>query len=421
MDTKTGYQKVSSYEGKIGEIKKIVLLYSGGLDTSVMLKWIQQTYSAEVIALTLDIGQQGDDLDAVKKKALSCGATKAFVIDAKEEFANEYISKGIKANASYQDNYHLATPLGRPLLAKWAVRIAEQEGADAIAHGSTGKGNDQVRIEAAAMVYNPKIKVIAPVREWKMDRTEEIKYAKENGISVPASIDFPYSNDDNMWGMSWEGGEIEDPGKIPLVEKFLTTYTLPKNAPESEELITLEFEEGLPTKLNGERLTLASLIVRLNKLAGAHGVGPFPLVADRLIGVKSRGVYETPGAEVIIKAHRALEHYVSTRNLNELKETLDIKWGYLCYAAMWNDPVMSAINAFNDEVNGRVKGEVKVRLYKGNATVVAMTSPYALDYASFNESEGLSLNVNASPGFIELYSLQMKLAKQMEKKSGENK
>lgn len=415
MQTKTTYIKASSYEAKVGEVKKVLLLYSGGLDTSVMLKWIQDEYKADVIALTLDIGQQHDDLEAVKQKALKFGAVKAFALDVKEEFANEFIAKGIKANASYQGAYHLSTPIGRAILAKKAVEIAKKEGVDAIAHGCTGKGNDQVRIEGYILTIDPKMKIIAPVREWMMDRNEEIAYAEKHGIPVPATIDFPYSVDDNMWGMTWEGGEIEEPHLIAPVEKFLTTYTLANNAPEKEELVKLTFQKGLPTALNGKKMTLSNMIAKLNNLAGKHGVGVIHLVEDRLVGVKNRGVYELPAAHVIIEAHKALEHYVSPRQLNELKETLDIKWAYLCYGALWYDPAMDAINAFNDKVNEKVTGTVTLKLYKGSVSVVAMESPFSLDHSSFTNIGGYNFNVNASAGFIEIYSLQMKLANQAAK------
>lgn len=413
MKNTTSYVKVASYEAKIGEVKKILLMYSGGLDTSVMLKWIQDNYKAQVITLTLDIGQQKDDLEAVKQKALKFGAVKAIVFDAKEEFANDFLSKGIKANASYQGDYHLSTPMGRAVLAKKAVEIAIKEGADCIAHGCTGKGNDQVRLDGYVLTLSPKMKIIAPVREWAMDRNEEIKYAEKYGIPVPASKDFPYSVDDNMWGMTWEGGEIEEPDLIAPVEKFLTTYTLAKNAPNKEEFVKIQFAKGIPVALNGKNMSLAKLIDTLNKLAGKHGVGVVHMFEDRLVGVKNGGVYEMPAAHVIIKAHMHLEKYVSTRQLNELKAMMDIKWAYLCYAALWYDPVMSAINAFNDKVNEKVTGEVTVKLYKGSAKAVAMKSPYGLDYASFTNVGGYPFNVNASAGFTEIYSLQMKLANQM--------
>jgi len=413
MKNKTDYMKVTTFEGKIGEVKKILLLYSGGLDTSVMLKWIQDTYHVEVIALTVDLGQQHDDLEAIKKKALKLGASKAITLDVKDEFADNFLSKGIKANACYQGDYHLSTPMGRAILAQKAVEIAHKENADCIAHGCTGKGNDQVRIEGYILSFDPMMKIIAPVREWNMDRNDEILYAKKYNILVPASVDFPYSVDDNMWGMTWEGGEIEEPYLIPPVEKFLTTYTLPENAPEKPELILLRFKNGLPVTLNNKKMSLSSLIMHLNKIAGNHGVGVVHLLEDRLVGVKNRGVYEMPGAHVIIEAHKNLEKYVSTRTLNSVKAELDIKWGYLCYGALWYDPAMTAINAFNDEVNKIVEGDVTVRLYKGVATVVAVKSPFALGHASFTNAGGYKFNVNSSAGFTEIYTLQMKLANQV--------
>ncbi len=415
MKQTTSYIKVASHEGKVGEVKKVLLLYSGGLDTSVMLKWIQDQYKCQVVTLTADLGQQHDDLEAIKQKALKFGAKEAVVLDLKDEFANEYISKGIKANASYQGNYYLSTPMGRAVLGKEVVKVAKKYGCDAIAHGCTGKGNDQVRIESYILTHDPKMKIVAPVREWAMDRNEEIAYAKKHGIPIPATVDFPYSDDDNMWGITWEGGEITDPSLIVSEEKFLTTYTLPRDASDKEELVKLKFEKGIPVALNGEKLSLAKLVIRLNKLAGKHGVGTFQILEDRLIGLKNRGVYEHPGAHVIIEAHKNLEKYVSTRVLNELKAIMDIKWGYLCYGALWFDPAMKAINAFNDQVNEKVTGEVIIKLFKGSTTVVAVKSPFALDYASFNNTEGYEFNVNAAAGFIETYSLQMKLANQVGK------
>lgn len=413
MENTTKYIKVASYEGKAGQIKKVLLLYSGGLDTSVMLKWIQDKYKCQVVTLTADLGQQHDNLKAIKQKALKFGAVEAIVLDLKEEFANEYLAKGIKANASYQGDYHLSTPMGRAILGKKAVELAKEFGCDAIAHGCTGKGNDQVRIEGYILTHEPKMKIIAPVREWDMDRNEEIKYAQKFGIPIPASADCPYSDDDNMWGITWEGGEITDPGLIAPEEKFLTTYTLPKKAPNKEEYVKLQFKQGIPTGLNGKKLPLAKLIIQLNQIAGKRGVGTVHLLEDRLVGLKNRGVYEHPASHVIIEAHKNLEKYVCTRQLNELKAQMDLKWGYLCYGALWFDPAMAAINAFNDKVNEKVTGEVTIKLFKGNTTVVSVKSLNALDYASFNNKEGYEFNVNSAAGFIEIYTLQMKLANQL--------
>ena len=417
MDSKNTYQKVASYEVKDGKIDSVLLLYSGGLDTSVMLKWMQDHYGAKITTLTLDIGQQKDDLDAIKKKALTLGAVRAIVLDAKKEFAEGVIAKGIKANAAYQGEYHLSTPMGRAITAKKGVEITQKYGIKAIAHGCTGKGNDQVRFDGYITTLDPKMKVIAPVREWNMDRNAEIAYAEEHGIPVPAKKDFPYSVDDNMWGMTWEGGEIENPELIPPVKRFLTAYTRPEDAPEKSQTVKLSFKNGLPTKLNGRTVPLTKLIQKLNVIGGAHGVGVAYMIEDRLIGLKDRGVYEQPGAHVIIEAHRALERFVCTRELNEIKSQMDIKWGYLCYGAKWYDPAMNAINAFNDEVNKRVEGEVTLELFKGAVNVVALSSPYAMKHASFNVDEGYAYNVNASAGFIEVYTLQMKIANEIARKN----
>lgn len=410
------YTKVASYEGRKGEVKKVVLLYSGGLDTSVMLKWIQDEYKAEVIALTIDIGQVADDLKAIEKKAIKLGALKTYVIDAKEEFANEYISKGIKANASYQEGYHMSTPIGRPLLAKWAVKIAATEGADAIAHGCTGRGNDQVRLDSTALALNPDIKIIAPVREWSMGRLEELEYAKKHNIPVTHTKDKPYSYDENMWGISGEGGEVENPAEIPPLEKILLLNNLTENAPNEPESIELEFVKGLPVNLNRKQMKLAELIMALNKIGAKHGIGTNIHMEDRLIGMKIRDIYEAPAAEIIITAHKKLEHYVSTRRENEFKELIDQKWAYLCYDGLWYEPLMDDLNAFIERVNHKVTGKTKIRLYKGVIQVLAIETPNTIfeeKLATFMVSEGL--NQNASAGFIEHFSLQMKLAQRRER------
>ena len=416
MQKKQDYIKVSSYEGKKGEVKKVVLLYSGGLDTSVMLKWIQDEYNAEVIALTIDIGQQADDLDAVRKKALKLGAIKAYVIDAKDEFAEEYIVKGIKANASYQGKYHLSTPIGRPLLAKWAVKIAAQEGADTIAHGCTGKGNDQVRIEGVCLALNPDVKIIAPVREWGMGRDEELEYAKQNNIPVKQTKDVPYSWDDNMWGVTGEGGEIENPALIPPLANILQVSTLPEDAPNKAEFVEIEFVKGLPVAVNGKQMKLADLIIHLNHVGAKHGVGITHHIEDRVVGLKVRGIYEAPAAEILVDAHRNIEKYVSTRIENEFKEEIDIKWAYSVYAGFWYDPYLSHLNAYINDQNEKVTGTVTVKLFKGFVEAVAVETPNTIfeeKLATFMASS--DFNQNASAGFIELYTLQTRLAQRAEK------
>jgi len=416
MLKKQEYVKVSSYEGKKGEVKKVVLLYSGGLDTSVMLKWIQDEYKAEVIALTIDIGQQADDLIAIKKKAIKLGAIKAFVIDVKDEFAEQYIAKGIKANASYQGKYHLSTPIGRPLLAKIAVKIAAEEGADCIAHGCTGKGNDQVRIEGTALALNPDIKIIAPVREWSMGRDEELAYAKKHHIPVKQTVALPYSYDDNMWGVTGEGGEIENPALIPPLDKILSVCVLPESAPDKPQLIELEFVKGLPVAIDKKHMKLADLIIELNKIGAKHGVGIIHHIEDRVVGIKVRGVYEAPAAEIIITAHFNLEKYVSTRYENEFKSIVDTKWAYICYAGLWLEPLMDDLNAYINRVNQKVTGKVTLKLYKGTVEAVAVDTPNTIFEEKLATFMAVStFNQNASPGFIELFTLQMRTAQRSEK------
>ncbi len=416
MQSKTEYIKVSSYEGRKGEIKKVVLLYSGGLDTSVMLKWIQDEYKAEVIALTIDIGQQADDLLEIRKKALQLGAIKALVIDAKNEFAYHYIAKGIKANASYQGKYHMSTPLGRPLLAKIAVQVAREEGCDCIAHGCTGKGNDQVRIEGSILTLAPEMKIIAPVREWGMGRDEELLYAKKHHIPVKQTAASPYSYDDNMWGVTGESGEIENPALIPPLEKILQVCRIVEKTPNTPQYLKLRFVKGIPVELDGLPMRLADLIVRLNTIGAKHGVGVTHHIEDRLVGLKVRGLYEAPAAEIIINAHFNLEKYVSTRMENEFKSEVDTKWAYLCYGAMWYEPLMDNLNAFIDRVNEKVSGLVTVKLFKGVAEVVAVETANTIfdeKLATFMKSS--AFNQNASAGFIEIYTMQMRLAQHKER------
>lgn len=410
------YTKVSSYEGRKGEVKKVVLLYSGGLDTSVMLKWIQDEYQAQVIALTIDIGQQADDLEEIRKKALKLGAVEAVVLDAKNEFAYHYLAKGIKANASYQGKYHLSTPLGRPLLAKLAVQVAREHQADCIAHGCTGKGNDQVRIEGSILTLAPEMKIIAPVREWSMGRDEELAYAKKHHIPVKQTASSPYSWDDNMWGVTGESGEIENPALIPPLDKILQVCALIENTPDSPEFISLKFVKGLPVEVDGMPLRLAELIMHLNQLGAKHGVGVTHHIEDRLIGLKVRGLYEAPAAEIIVSAHFNLEKYVCTRQENEFKSQVDTKWAYLCYGALWYEPLMDDLNAFIDRVNDKVSGVVTVKLFKGHAEVVAVETPNSIfdeKLATFMKSS--AFNQNASAGFTEIYTLQMRLAQDKER------
>lgn len=411
---KNEYQKVASYEAKNGEFKKCLLLYSGGLDTSVMLKWIQDNYHCEVVTLTINIGQTADDLEIIKNKALNLGAKEAIVYDAKKDFADQILSLAIKANADYQGGYALSTPLGRVIISQIAVQVAKQYDCQVIAHGCTGKGNDQVRFESYILTLDPTMKIIAPVREWSMGRDEEIQYAKENNIPVKQKVDSPYSYDENMWGNTGEGGEIEDPKLIPPLEKILQWCTLPENTPNESEIVEIEFNAGVPTAINNIKTDLASIIEYVNKIGSKHGIGIVPLIEDRIVGLKVRGIYENPGATILISAHKKLEQLVSTRDENEFKEIVDHKWAYLTYGAKWFEPLMSHLHAFINDHNKKVTGKVQIKLFKGTATVVALSSPYSLfnkDLATFDKNA--AFNQNASAGFIEIYSLAQKTANQV--------
>lgn len=406
------YFKVASHEAKKGEFKRCLLLYSGGLDTSVMLKWIQEEYQVEVVALTIDIGQVADNLDEIKAKALNLGAKDAIVYDAKTRFADEVISLAIKANADYQGGYALSTPLGRVIISEVAVQIAKEHDCQVIAHGCTGKGNDQVRFESYLTTLDTNIKTIAPVREWGMGREEELEYAEKHNIPVKQQKSKPYSYDENMWGNTAEGGEIEDTNLIAPKEAILQWCKTPENAIDKSQLITLDFEDGLPVKLNDKHMSLAEIIMKCNELGGTHGVGVFNLIEDRFIGLKVRGIYENPAASIIISAHKKLEQLVSTREENELKAFIDNKWAYLAYAAQWYNPVMNNLHAFITEQNTKVTGKVKVSLYKGNLEIVAVDSPYSMlkpELATFNAGGDL-FNHNAAAGFIELHSLPQRTA-----------
>lgn len=415
MEQVTGYKKVASHEAEKGTFDTCLLLYSGGLDTSVMLTWIQEEYDCDVIALTIDIGQTADNLEEIKKKAIRLGAKDAVVVDAKDRFG-ELCFEAVKSNADYQGGYALGCPLGRVLISQIAVEIANETGCEVIAHGCTGKGNDQVRFESYITTLNPALKIIAPVREWNMGREEEIAYALERGIEVEQTKKKPYSYDENMWSNTGEGGEIENPSLIPPVEKILKWCRTPQQAPDKEQLVKIGFKKGRPVSLDGKEMKPAELIMTLNKIGGNHGVGYFHLIEDRVVGLKVRGIYENPAAHILISAHKDLEQLVSTREENELKTMMDQKWAYLTYGAKYFEPVMDNIRAYTTEQNRKVDGEVTVRLYKGNCEVVALTSPWSLfdeNLATFNKSA--AFNQNASAGFIELWNLPQKTAYQLKK------
>jgi argininosuccinate synthase len=390
----------------------VLLLYSGGLDTSVMLKWIQEQYEAEVVALTVNLGQPGEDYDVIRGKAMQIGAVDCLVVDAREEFAREYVLPAIRANGVYGLGYPLFTALGRPLIAKLAVEHARRAGCDTIAHGCTGKGNDQVRIEATIATLAPELKVIAPVRGWMMGREQEIVYAREHGIPVKGGTETaPYSIDDNLWGRSSEGRWIEELDHAPEDDVF-QLVARPEQAPDEPETVTIEFRRGAPVALNGERLGLVELLERTAAIGARHGVGIVDHIEDRIVGLKVRDIYEVPAAAILLLAHQELEKLVGTIHQNQLKPTLDQRWAYLVYAGLWWEPLRADLDVYMEAANSHVTGSIGIKLYKGSARVVTRASPYAVydpQLASFAESGGL-FSQAASPGFIELWSLQSRMA-----------
>jgi argininosuccinate synthase len=407
----------ASYEADPEHVQRVLLLYSGGLDTSVMLKWIQDSYDAQVVCLTVNLGQPGEDYELVRDKAMRLGALECHVVDAREEFAREYLAPAIRANALYGGGYPLFTALGRPLIAKLAVEQARASGCDTIAHGCTGKGNDQVRIEATIATLAPELKVIAPVRSWQMGREEEIAYAREHGIPIKTSpgqgteSGAPYSIDDNLWGRSSEGRWIEDLAHAPEDDVF-QLVTRPEEAPDEPQTVSLDFERGVPVALDGERMSLVELIERCAQIGARHGVGIVDHIEDRIVGLKVRDIYEVPAAAIILPAHQELEHLVCTIHQNQFKPQLDRQWAYLVYAGLWWEPLRTDLDAYMDAVNERATGTIGVKLYKGHARVVTRASPnavYDASLASFAQSGGLFAQT-ASPGFIELFSLQSRMA-----------
>jgi argininosuccinate synthase len=403
--------RTASYEADPEQVHRVLLLYSGGLDTSVMLRWIQERYEAEVVCLTVDLGQPGEDYSAIEEKARRLGAVQCHVVDARARFAREFVVPAIKANGLYGD-YPLFTALGRPLIAMLAVEHARRCGCDTIAHGCTGKGNDQVRIESTIATLGPELGVIAPVRSWQMGREEEIAYAREHGIPIKGGAEIvPYSIDDNLWGRSSEGRWIEQLEHAPEEDVF-QLVTPPERAPDEAELVRISFERGVPVALNDERLELVELLERAAAIGARHGVGIIDHIEDRIVGLKVRDIYEAPAAALILPAHRELERLVGTIHQNQFKPGLERQWAYLVYAGLWWEPLRGDLDAYMEAVNERVCGTIGLRLYKGHARVVTRESPHAVydaRLASFAESGGL-FSQTASPGFIELFSLQSRMA-----------
>lgn len=358
-----------------GEVSKIVLAYSGGLDTSVAVAWLKEKFGAEVITVTVDVGQK-EDFKEIEERAYKAGASKHYLIDAKEEFVNKYIKPAIIANALYEEVYPLGTALARPLIGEKVIEVARKEGADAVAHGATSKGNDQVRFEAAFKALAPEIKIIAPIRMWGMNRKEEYEFAKKKGIPISAESK-KYSIDENLWSRSIEGGELEDPWQEPPEEAFEWTVP-PEKAPEEPAYLTITFEKGVPVALNGKRMELIEIIDTLNKLAGQHGYGRVDHMENRVVGLKSREVYEAPAALTIINSKKDLEKLVLNKREYRIKRMLDSYWADLVYDGLWFDPIRVALDNMLSELSENVNGDVKVKLYKGSLRVVGRRSPNAI-------------------------------------------
>lgn len=395
--------------------EKIVLAYSGGLDTSVSVKWIQEKYGYDVIALGLDVGE-GKDLEAIKNKALNVGAIKAIMIDAKELLAKEYIIPALKANCLYEGKYPLSSALSRPLISKLLVEVAEKEGATAVAHGCTGKGNDQVRFEVSIQALNPSLKVVAPVREWGMTRDEEIVYATENEIPIPVDLDNPFSIDANIWGRACEAGVLENPWAEAPEAAFDWTNPI-ELTPDAAEYVEIEFEQGVPVAINGDQLPLVQLIENLNALGGKHGVGRIDHIENRLVGIKSREVYENPAALILINAHKELEFLTLTREVTQFKTQVEQQMAKIIYEGLWYSPLKTALDAFIDDTQKVVSGTIRVKLHKGNHTVVGRKSAHSL----YNEelatySKGDAFDHNAAVGFIKLWGLPTKVYSEVNKK-----
>ena len=389
---------------------KVVLAYSGGLDTSIIIPWLKENYGCEVIAMAADVGQ-GAELSGLEEKALKTGASKLYIEDLTDEFVNEYIIPTMQAGAVYEGKYLLGTSFARPIIGKRLVEIAKKEGADAIAHGCTGKGNDQVRFELAVKAFAPEMPIIAPWREWDIkSRDEEIDYAIAKNIPLAISRETNYSKDKNLWHLSHEGLDLEDPANEPKYDEILEMGVSPEQAPDKPTYITLSFEKGVPVALDGQKMSAKEIILKLNELGGANGIGLVDLVENRLVGMKSRGVYETPGGTILYHAHEALETLCLDRDTQHYKQQVAIKFAELVYYGQWYTPLRQALTAFVDTTQQTVTGEVKLKLYKGNIIKQGTTSPYSL----YNESiasfaTGDMYDHHDAEGFINLFGLSLKV------------
>ena len=409
-------QKWEAIIMKKEDIKKVVLAYSGGLDTSVIIPWLKENYNGcEVIAACADLGQ-GDELEPVHDKAIKTGASKCYILDLKEEFIKDYVWPTVKAGAVYEKKYLLGTSFARPLIAKKLVEIAEAEGADAIAHGATGKGNDQVRFELSVKALNPDLAIIAPWREWELrSRDQEIDYAAAHNIPIPVSHDHDYSMDRNMWHLSHEGSDLEDPWNAPKDELFIVT-NIPEKAPDKPEYVELEYVEGVPVSVNGEKLSPAKLVEKLNEIGIRNAVGITDMVEDRLVGMKSRGVYENPAGAIIYYGHNDLENLCLDRATQSFKQQVSIRYSELVYDGMWFSPLREALDGFVNETQKTVTGTVRMKLYKGNIYSAGVKSPYSLysqEYVTFGEDE--VYNQADATGFINLFGLPLQVRAMMKK------
>lgn len=391
------------------DVKKVVLAYSGGLDTSVIVPWLKENYGCEVVCFTADVGQ-AEELDGLEEKALASGASQLIIHDMREEFARDYIFPTLRAGAVYERTYLLGTSMARPIIAKHQVEVAHEVGADAVAHGATGKGNDQVRFELTFMALDPRLKVIAPWREWDIrSREDAINYAKARNIPVTATEKSIYSRDRNLWHLSHEGGPLENPWKEPAESMYLLSAA-PENSPDEPEYVEIEFDSGTPVAVNGEALSPAKLVTRLNAIGGAHGIGRADMVESRLVGMKSHGVYETPGGTILLKAHRELEALVLDGATIQFKDLVALKYAELVYNGMWFSPLREALDAFVDSTQGPVTGKVRLKLYKGNVIPVGRQSKFSLyreDFATFGQED--VYDQSDAEGFIHLYGLPLKV------------
>jgi argininosuccinate synthase len=398
----------------VPEREKLVLAYSGGLDTSVAIRWLNER-GYDVVALTIDLGEK-KDLEAIQRRALRVGAVAAYVVDGKVPFLRDFVWPSLQAGALYEKEYPLATALGRPLIAALLVQIARREGAEGVAHGCTGKGNDQVRFDVTTAALAPELKVVAPVREWGMNRDDEIEYAREHGIEVPATVESPYSTDENLWGRSIEAGILEDPWQEPPGDVYEWTAD-PRRAPDEPVYVEIGFEEGLPVALDGKPTPAVELVERLNAVGGANGVGRIDHLENRLIGIKSREIYEAPAAVLLLQAHQALEDITLTKDVARFKDMVAAHWAQIVYDGLWFSPLREALHAFVAQTQRHVSGQVRLKLYRGSSTVVGRKAPdqlYRMELATYGRGD--QFDQSAAAGFIKLFGMGVRTAAEVQGK-----